>query len=530
MSNGDVNITIVDNGSAAVNVPLQSTQLVIGCGNLTQASAAVANNQVVATKSPATLLASFGPCDLVEAAALATLAGGTALAMSVPVTTKGTATSPVLSQGTGASLGTATAPSVAVDATQGAFSDYYVVVKVVAGGALATAGITLQFSLDAGRNYGPIVALGTALTYTIPSTGMVLTLGTGAQTLVAGNLIKWSTKGPAWAIADIQAALAAYKASPYSNADVGSVHIVGGGAGGTTGNGPAMAASDISALSNGSTGTLDALTASYLFERAIVTLRDASCPSAFGGSGESEAAWITALGLLSSPTTGNNGLRICPCAGYYNTPSAYPLALTGSSSYRRPLAWSLAAREVAIPPQRHAGRVKDRALSTIVVNPATDPQDGFIYHDENINPGIDALRMTSARTRRGLGVAFYIVNPNLSSTPGSAFTILPLGLVMDRACTIVHEVGQEVINEDVRLNTNGTLVENDARAIEDALGTALKTRMLAANMISGYSVVVNRSTDVRSTEAVNVAVTINARGYVLTENVTISFLNSEQAA
>jgi hypothetical protein len=529
MPNGDVNITVVDGGSASISVPAQSTQLVIGCGNLTFASAPVANNQVVATRSPATLLASFGPCDLVEAAALAILAGGTVLAMSVPVTTKGTATAPVLTQASGASAGTAT-PSVAVDATQGAFSDYYCVAKVVAGGALGTAGITLQFSLDAGRTYGPIVQLGTALTYTIPSTGMVLTLGSGAQTLIAGNLIKWSTKGPAWAIADVQAALAAYKASPYSNADVGSVHVVGGGSGGTTGNGPACSAADIAALSNGSTGTLDTLTASYLFERAIVTLRDASCPAAFGGSGESEAAWVTALGAISSVTTGNNGLRVCPNAGYYNTPSAFPLALTGSSSYRRPLAWSLAAREVAIPPQRHAGRVKDRALSTIVVNPATDPQDGFVYHDESITPGIDALRITSARTRRGLGVAFYIVNPNLSSTPGSAFTLLPLGLVMDRACTIVHEVGQEVINEDTRLQTSGVLVENDAKAIEDALGTALKTRMLAANMISGYTVTVDRTTNVRATNAVNVAVTLNARGYILTENVTISYLNSDQAA
>jgi hypothetical protein len=291
-----------------------------------------------------------------------------------------------------------------------------------------------------------------------------------------------------------------------------------------------MAASDISALSNGSTGTLDALTASYLFERAIVTLRDASCPAAFGGSGESEAAWTTAIGLLSSVTTGNNGLRVCPCAGYYNTPSAFPLALTGSSSYRRPLAWSLAAREVAIPPQRHAGRVKDRALSTIVVNPATDPQDGFIYHDELINPGIDALRITSARTRRGLGVAFYIVNPNLSSTPGSVFTILPLGLVMDRACTIVHEIGQQIINEDLRLTSAGTLVENDAKAIEAALGGAIQSQMLASNMISGFTITVDRTNNVLATNAVNVAVTIESRGYILTENVQISYLNPSQAA
>lgn len=529
MTTGDVVITIVDNGSASVAVPASTTQLVIGVGNLPQASSPAVVNQIIATTSPATLLAAFGPGPLSDAASLATLAGGLVLGMAVPVTTKGTSTVPALSQGTGTSTGTAV-PSMAVDGTQGAFDDYYGVFKVVVGGALGTAGITGQFSLDAGRNYGPIVALGTALSKAIPSTGLTLTFGSAAQTLVAGNLIRWSTTGPAWAIADVQSALAAFKASPYSIADVGSIHVVGGGTGGIAGTGPAMSASDIAALSNGSTGTLDTLTQSFLFERAIVTLRDTSGPASFGGSGESESAWITALGLISSVTTGNNGLRVCPNAGYYNTPSAFPLALTGSSSYRRPLAWSLAAREVAIPPQRHAGRVRDGALSTIVVNPATDPQDGFVYHDDSVNPGIDALRITSARTRRGLGTAFFIVNPNLSSTPGSGFTILPLGLVMDRACTIVHEVGQQVINEDLRLQPSGVLVENDAKAIEDALGTALSTRMVAANMISGFTVKADRTTNVRALSEVDVSVTIEARGYVLTERVTISFLNPSQAA
>lgn len=528
-TNGDVNITIVDNGSATLSVPAASTQLVIGCSDIASATTPASDYQIIASTSPATFLAYFGRGSLTEAAGLACLAGGLVLGIRVPITTKGTSTVPALTQGTGASTGTAV-PSMAVDGTTGAFDDYYGFIRIVNGGALGTAGITFQVSLDAGRNWGPTISLGTSLTYAITGTGLTITFGLAAATLVTGNYIKWSTVGPAWARADVDTALAAYKASPYSNGGVGSVHIVGGGDGATTGNGPACSTSDVQALSNGSTGYLDALTASYLYSRAIITVRDASCPAAYGGSGESEATWMTAVELISSLTTGNNGIRLCVNAGYYNTPTAFPLAVAGTPSYRRPLAWSLAAREVAIPPQRHAGRVKDGPLGTIVVNPAVDPTDGFVYHDERINPGLDAAKFSSARTRIGLGAGFYIVNPNLMSTPGSVFTLLPLGNVMDVACVIVHEVGQQEINDDLRLNSNGTIYENDARAIESAIGDALQTNMLATNEISGFTVAVDRTNNVQSTSTVNIAVTIQARGYVLTENVTISYLSSTQAA
>ena len=45
---------------------------------------------------------------------------------------------------------------------------------------------------------------------------------------------------------------------------------------------------------------LDAGLAFYQYERAIVELRDAKAPAAWGGSGETEATWIAALALAAS--------------------------------------------------------------------------------------------------------------------------------------------------------------------------------------------------------------------------------------
>ena len=72
---GEVNITVVDGGSATIVVPSSTVQLVIGCAT----SGAVAS--VVATASAATLQSVFGGGPLVEAAALSVLAGGTVIAM-----------------------------------------------------------------------------------------------------------------------------------------------------------------------------------------------------------------------------------------------------------------------------------------------------------------------------------------------------------------------------------------------------------------------------------------------------------------
>lgn len=490
---GDVEIEIIDNG-VAVSVPSSAVQAVIGC------SSAGTVNQVVATRSITTLASILGDGPLPQAAALVIAKGGTVLAVRATTAYLGTVSSVASSALGGTSV---------VSVTGDPLDAFHAKVLVARGGTVGVAGVRIQVSLDAGRTFGVTVGLGTASSYAIPNTG--LTLNFAAGTLVQGATYTFGATAPAWDAAGLAAALTALQASSYATAGWGSLHIVGDI------DGAAAATLQLS---------LETLAVGKIYTRAITSARDASPPAAYGGTGESEQAWTTDL---LDDFSALDAKRVLVTAGHYNMPSAIPNTVAGAPRYRRPLSWALAARQVTIAPQRHAGRVKDGALSNIVVDPTSDPVDGFIYHDERMNPNFDQARFAAARTRVRL-TGFYVANPNLMSPLGSVFTILPFGNVMDIACQIISEVGQRDINEDVRLNQNGTLFENDAVGIENGFRQALDAEMVAVNMISEAVVAADRGWNVRTTSKVKVAVTIFGRGYVLEEDVTVGFGQAEVAA
>ncbi len=563
MTTGDVEITILD-GGAAIVVPGAEVQVVIGTSSAGTAA------QIIATQNPNTLVSNLGYGNLPEAAALSALAGGTILGLKAATITAGsirkkaavaitssTNASPIVvttpthglmtgdivtiashlvntgangtwqiivlsattfsltgstGTGVGGATGTVTPDGVVqigtgtseITVTGTPNDDYFLKVLITNGGTIGTTGITFRLSLDAGRNYGPTLSLGTATTYVITNTG--LTLNFSAGTLVTDDYATCGTIAPQSDTGSIIDCLEALVASPYGITGWGSMHITG-----------IFSGADADTINS----QLDTMAGQFMFTRMILSARDASPPAIYGGTAENEATWLAAL---QSSYSAVDAKRLCANGGHYNMPSAYPNPLAGSPRYRRPLGWALAPRQVTIPPQRHAGRVRDGSLSNIVVDPTLDPNDGFIYHDERQNPGLDAARFSSARTRIKLP-GFYIVNPKLMSPLGSVFTLLPLGNVMDIACGIVHQVGQQDINSDVRLNTNGTIYENEALAIEQNMYGQIKVQMIDTSEISSATVTVNRSWNVLSTSIVKISVTITARGYILQEDVEIGFQN-----
>lgn len=508
---GNVNISISDGGSASIVIAGSNVQLVIGCCSSGSA------NQLVVTRNSATLVSTLGQGPLVEAASLTCLAGGTVIAVKATSTTAGTA-STVTSTGAGTSVVTVTGTPV---------DTYYVKVLFLTGGTIATAGGTFQVSLDAGRNYGPVLSLGTATTFVVGVTG--ITLNFAAGTTLAGQTHTFGTTEPLWNTAGILAALNVFQASQYAIQGVGSTHIVG-----------AMSGANASTVQ----GYLDTLATGYVWTRSFVSARDASPPTIYGGTAETDTVWS---GLIQTDYASTAARRICPGAPYWNMPTAIPNpASTGAPALRRPIAWAAAARYTTVPPQRHVGRVKDGAVANIVVNPLLDPVDGFVYHDERINPGLDYIiagtggRFMSTMTRPGLpGV--YITNPLTAAPLGSDFFLMPLGTVMDIFASIVHQVGQLSIDDDVRINANGTIYENDARAIEAIISNAVNSVMFSQKMISqpvqggptatatGSSILVDRTNNVRSTNNVNLTGQIIARGYVLTITANLSFQNPNAA-
>lgn len=494
MSLPSVEITVADNGAnAAIVLPQQKVQVKIGC------AIGGTVNVPFATSSPTSLAAQFVAGPLVESGGLVCQAGGTVIAVSCPVVTKGTATAVVPTiPGTSSS-----AVTVTLDSTFGAYDDTNVRVRTITGGTRGTTGVQLQFSLDAGRTWGPLISIGTATTYVIPNTG--ITVNFGAGTLVAGDYWSFSTYAPAWDTAGVQAALAALAASPFGVAGWGSLHIVGVTS-------AAQAASFQTYLESLATN-------SFIFTRAITDARDAVTPVAWGGSGETEAAWMSSV---ETAFASNATKRVVVGAGYYNTPSPYPNAIAGAPSYRRPLGWSAAVRRVLVPPQRQGGRVKDGSLSTITVNPASDPGDGFVYHDERAVQGFDAARFMSAITW-AKNQGFFIAHENLMSGAGSQFTWLVLGNVIDVACDIGYATGVEEISDDLTLQDNGTLETTDALQLQSKIDGALKAGMTSVSMVSNAFSSVDQAANVRATSKIPIDISVNPRGYVnqITETINL---------
>lgn len=500
-----VSITVQDNGaSAALSVPQTRVQLKIGC------AVGGTVNQPYATTSPTALQTQFVGGPLVEAGGLVCQAGNVVIAVSCPIVTKGSATSVTATVPGGSS----SAVTVTLDGTNGAWDTYYVWVKCVTGCTIGVAGGFVQVSLDAGRNWGAPIPLGTANTLVLgapfsPVTpgGTGIQLNFGAGTLVAGDYWKFSTTGPLWNNAGTTAAYNAFLASQFAVEGTGSNHIVGTA-------GSADIVTFQTALTTGAS--------QYVYQRVIVELRDALAPTAWGGSGETEATWIAALTTQVSGDVAQP--RVCADGGYYNTPSPYANSAGGAPAYRRPLAWSHAVKRTQIGLQRRAGRVKDGPYATILVSPGSDPSDGFIYHDERTTPGLNAARIGSAMTWPKKGQGFFQCQEPLLSAPGSQFTELVIGNVLDAACDIGYQAGVEEVSDDLLTQSSGALDPVSLNTFQGDIQSALNEGMTQTPLVSSVTATVNPTWNVQSTGQIQIAIAVRPRGYAnaIVETISLS--------
>ena len=507
-----VTITVQDNGaSASLSVPQPNVQLKIGC------AVGGTVNHPFATTNPQSLQNQFIGGPLVEAGGLVCQAGNVCVAISCPIVTHGTATAVV----TTVPNSSTSVVTTTLDSTNGAWDTYYFVMRPVVTGTIGTApGPSIQISLDAGRNWGPPISLGTATTYIVGAPFSPATVGgTGIQlNFAAGTLVappvsnnpvydtfKFSTVGPLWNDAGVAAALTAFFASQYAVAGVGSAHIVG-----TSGSG------DIAAFQT----SIQAGVAGFVFTRALVELRDALAPAAYGGSGETEATWMAALELIGAGATAQP--RIYGDGGYYNTPSAYANASAGLPAYRRPLAWSHAVRRTQIGLEVRAGRVLDGPYGNIVVNPATDPSDGFIYHDERVTPGLNAANIGSALTWPKKGQGFFQCQEPLFSTPGSQFTEVAIGNVLDAACDIGYAAGVDLVSDNVLVQANGTLDLIALNQIQGEIQKAENEGLVQTPLVSSVAVTVSPTQNVSATGIIPITIAVTPDGYVNAVQETIN--------
>jgi hypothetical protein len=404
---------------------------------------------------------------------------------------------PVVIVGTGATVAgavsavtsVATGTSVvAVQASPTPNDDYEFMLLIVAGGTRGVAGVTYQISLDGGRTFGPVTALGTAITITVPGAGgVVLTLAAG--TFVAGDYHTARSTAPQWNSTEIGDALTAL--------------------------GNSAASWELCEI----VGALDATTFDTV-DTKFAGFAASSKPHAWIGNtrvptiGESESAYLTSVSGVFSAKSTTYGML---CAGACKLTSA-----VSGRKYKRPVAFAVAAREASKTEEVNTADPNLGALAGVSIR---DDNGNADEHDESINPGLDDARFTVLRTWDGLqGV--YINRPRLFSTDGSDFQLMPHRRVMSLAEIALRLYFIRRLNKPILVSkVTGFILESEALEIELGARAAMAGELLAKPKASDVDFVLSRTDNVLSTKELNGEARVTPLGYPEFINIDIGFFN-----
>lgn len=427
------------------------------------------------------VIATFGSGPLVEGACLYILLYGKPVILTRTGQTVAGTVSAVTSVATGTSV-------VTISASPTPYDDYEFMLLIVAGGTRGTAGITYQVSLDGGRTYGAVTALGTATAVTVTGAGGVsFALGTG--TLVAGDYYTARATAPNWNSTEIGAALDALGATI---ASWELVHIV---------------------------GPLDATTFDTV-DLKLAGMQAAGKPHAWIGStrmptvGETEAAYKTSLdGVFGAKATIFGDF----CAGAAKIASA-----VSGRKYKRPAAFAIAAREASVSEEINTA---DPNLGPLTGVSIRDDNGNADEHDESINPGLDDSRFTVLRTWDGLqGV--YINRPRIFSPAGSDFELLTHRRVLALAEIALRLFFIRRLNKPIQVSrATGFILESEALEIENGARTAMADLLLAKPKASDVVFALSRTDNLLSTKTLNGDARVVPLGYPEFINLTIGFFN-----
>jgi hypothetical protein len=346
--------------------------------------------------------------------------------------------------------------------------DYEVYLLVVTGGTIGVAGITFQYSLDGGRTMSPPVALGVDTEYVIPGTGGV-EIEFAAGTLVAGDTCSFWCVAPCWNTAELTAALTALQ--NYAGAWE-QLWIVG----------------------NLDAAAIDAVETAFTAMMAAGKERSWMGNVRMPTSGESEANYATAVDAIVSAKTTTHGSVI---GGACEFPSGVDGKLL-----RRPFAWEVASLHGVLSEEEDAANPTDRfKLNCTIADTLGNPK----HHDESVNPTLDDLRVTCARTWEDFpGV--YTNRPRLLSSPSSDYQLIPHRRVMNLAKTALRAFMARRLSKPVAVDlTTGYILEIEALEIEagahKAVSAVLDTKPKASGggFTGGQYVQISRTDDLLST-------------------------------
>jgi hypothetical protein len=420
---------------------------------------------------------------LVEAAAHAIERYGNPV-LCVPVASSTpAAVGSIVKTGTGTSIVTADPASAAVD-------DFEVFAAFDGGptgtGTVGTAGITLRWSLDGGRNMSAPTALGIATSFEIPGSGVTLAFAAG--TLVTGDTVSTTTTAAKWDMTTLTPALAALGAStvPW---DI--LALVG-----------AILPTIATALDSAFEGI--AARGKFRMWAASVAVPDV---------GQSDGAYQTALAAAWGSIAVNYGSI---SAGACLVPSA-----VSGRTYLRPFAWVFVPYLARLSEELDAAALRNGPLPCTIYD-----ENGNLLprcHDESITPGLDDQRFTVARSWNAYQ-GTYVNNPRIFSANGSDFKYCQHRRIMNIGAAVLQQYFDFRLSVGVATDTKtGKILEEDAKEMETGAVNALAAALMAKPKASGVACVVSRADNLIQTETLHVTGRIQPFGYPKAIDIDLAF-------
>jgi hypothetical protein len=194
-------------GYVAVNAEIDKLAVVIGCASGGTVTSGLTPFYLSGQSAQTGVGYGDGPdalCQIIEQVQPSPATKVPAAMYIVPGTTVGAHGTINVTGVTGTSV-------VTIDTAVKPYGTYEAQIRVVTGCTIGVSGGELQWSLDGGRNWSRVTALGTAAVFTIPNANVKFAFAAG--TLVAGDIATVRTTAPAPVGADLDTAFAALATS-----------------------------------------------------------------------------------------------------------------------------------------------------------------------------------------------------------------------------------------------------------------------------------------------------------------------------
>lgn len=374
-------------------------------------------------------------------------------------------------------VSTSSAPAVTVTGTPTPGIIQSIISSVESSGST---GMKIKFSTDGGVSYSNPVTVGASgASYAMSGSGLTLNFASG--TYPVGHLTSFTAYGACPSVADF-----AEQTAPLLLDDNFA---------------PPLAVTVAQDCLDAASGSLMAVAIDTFITNCRKVEINTSAPGIPTGGADGDAAATVAAYVAQC--AGGNG--VLPVAERARTLLAAPLAQRANP--RVPFAYPVFARSCNVLPPTNPARVADGGLSTISDVTFDERIDGTTYSD---------ARIGAPRTFARGGGAVYLNQGFNHGAETDSYQYIMWARVKDVAIDAEAPVLQSLINASVRCNkTGGTILEVDARRIENRLNAALKSALLdkinaegTKGWVSAVQVSVDRTTNVLTTSTLTVTTMI----------------------